>query len=419
MTRLDGATVPVARRAATAAKETDMTRFTWLPRLVVALALVGGLALATMGPRPAAAGGYSPYVWLNEWVGPSPCEGQAPGCQDLAMYSPHLKVNGEGFAVGGEVAIGFYFPGEAYSFLEERVTAEIHDGYLDGSFGKGSPLKLCPTKGHTIDVRVYDFAHQVWSNKVTTKVCLDGMGIPLEADVTSDGGVLVPEEVVQPWVVAPNDVAANTLAGTGQVNIHAYRCADDYNGIFNQLIGECTAIGGQNFTLTDSAASYSAYSNPDQPISWSVAVGSISLTGLLTTEWETPVVLCEGAGPNGGHDLAALPVNGNSVSTTLNADEVLDCFWFNMVIGASGGDETGTDNNGGTVDSDGDEISDEDELQVYGTDPFNTDTDFDGLYDPDELWVYSTDPLSADTDGDGLVDGEEIYYGSDPLDPAA
>jgi hypothetical protein len=45
------------------------------------------------------------------------------------------------------------------------------------------------------------------------------------------------------------------------------------------------------------------------------------------------------------------------------------------------------------------------------------DSDGDGLYDDDELEVYGTDPAWWDTDGDGAGDGEEVYYGSGPLDP--
>jgi hypothetical protein len=43
------------------------------------------------------------------------------------------------------------------------------------------------------------------------------------------------------------------------------------------------------------------------------------------------------------------------------------------------------------------------------------DSDDDGLYDDDELNVYGTDPWAWDTDGDGSSDGEEVYYGTNPL----
>ena len=45
------------------------------------------------------------------------------------------------------------------------------------------------------------------------------------------------------------------------------------------------------------------------------------------------------------------------------------------------------------------------------------DSDFDGVSDKLE-YQYGTDPLSVDSDGDGLTDAEEILeYGSNPLDP--
>ena len=67
------------------------------------------------------------------------------------------------------------------------------------------------------------------------------------------------------------------------------------------------------------------------------------------------------------------------------------------------------------VDSDGDGISDYDEIYVYGTDPYNPDSDFDGLSDFDEIYIFGTDPLNPDTDGDGYLDGEEVAAGYNPL----
>jgi hypothetical protein len=43
------------------------------------------------------------------------------------------------------------------------------------------------------------------------------------------------------------------------------------------------------------------------------------------------------------------------------------------------------------------------------------DRDGDGLYDDDETDVYGTNPDVYDTDGDGVGDGEEVYVGTDPL----
>jgi len=68
-------------------------------------------------------------------------------------------------------------------------------------------------------------------------------------------------------------------------------------------------------------------------------------------------------------------------------------------------------------DTDGDGLSDWDEIFVHGTDPLKWDTDGDGLSDFDEIFIHGTDPLNWDTDGDRLPDGWEVLYGTDPLDP--
>jgi len=46
------------------------------------------------------------------------------------------------------------------------------------------------------------------------------------------------------------------------------------------------------------------------------------------------------------------------------------------------------------------------------------DSDGDGLSDFDEINIYGTDPNNPDTDGDGMSDLFEVEYGFDPLDPS-
>lgn len=65
-------------------------------------------------------------------------------------------------------------------------------------------------------------------------------------------------------------------------------------------------------------------------------------------------------------------------------------------------------------DPDGDGINNRDEIDL-GTDPLNSDTDRDNLTDYDELKQYHTDPLQEDTDGDGLTDYDDVKLGFSPL----
>jgi hypothetical protein len=66
-------------------------------------------------------------------------------------------------------------------------------------------------------------------------------------------------------------------------------------------------------------------------------------------------------------------------------------------------------------DDDNDGLSDVDET-TYGTNPFVVDTDGDTLSDGDEVNLHGTDPALIDTDSDGFDDNVEIDAGSNPID---
>ena len=73
------------------------------------------------------------------------------------------------------------------------------------------------------------------------------------------------------------------------------------------------------------------------------------------------------------------------------------------------------------IDSDGDGLTDQEEIDIYGTDPYLYDTDGDGLGDGIEVGVVgldsdpttTTDPLNPDSDSDGYLDGNN---GVDPCE---
>lgn len=86
--------------------------------------------------------------------------------------------------------------------------------------------------------------------------------------------------------------------------------------------------------------------------------------------------------------------------------------------GLTNGQERELGTNPNSPDTDGDGLSDKDEVLIYKTNPAKADTDGDGLSDGDEVWRFRTDPNKPDTDNDGLSDGAEIStYNTDPLKP--
>ena len=68
-------------------------------------------------------------------------------------------------------------------------------------------------------------------------------------------------------------------------------------------------------------------------------------------------------------------------------------------------------------DSDHEGLSDDQEINLYFTNPDRYDSDNDGLTDYEEVMIYNTNPNNPDTDGDGVNDKDEILKGFDPNNP--
>ncbi len=135
----------------------------------------------------------------------------------------------------------------------------------------------------------------------------------------------------------------------------------------------------------------------------------------------------------GSRTIASSSDAPDDASTDSDADQIPDCFEqaFVPIAGIIG--ELDSDGDGLTnyqevmiygtdpqnSDTDGDLIDDDEEINVLNTKPLMSDTDRDGLSDHEELnGIFITDPLNADTDFDGVADGIEISEASDPLSPA-
>jgi len=66
-------------------------------------------------------------------------------------------------------------------------------------------------------------------------------------------------------------------------------------------------------------------------------------------------------------------------------------------------------------DSDGDTLTDANEVNIHFTNPINVDSDEDTLNDNIEINVHLTNPNLLDTESDGMSDGWEVLYDLNPL----
>jgi hypothetical protein len=122
-----------------------------------------------------------------------------------------------------------------------------------------------------------------------------------------------------------------------------------------------------------------------------------------------------------GIDIKITEEQSRDSETNHNKDEVVGYMVFAFIdIGM------GTDGDG---DGDGDGLTNDDEINIYGTNPNNPDTDGDDINDGNEVefWGYNWDMdfdnddtinlLDPDSDNDGFSDGAEKAQVFDPGDP--
>jgi hypothetical protein len=160
------------------------------------------------------------------------------------------------------------------------------------------------------------------------------------------------------------------------------------NGMPESLEGEFTYPSGGTPTVEH-------YNQTSQPYVWTGDQGWFDIdTGIPITTCARPLTT-----EDGEYSITVTPYDGELV----------------------GGEPTGIPGTGLTIgfsivdpDTDGDGLTDSEEVNVHGTDPLDPDSDNDGLKDGQEVNVYLTNPLNSDTDGDGFSDGSEVLAGSDP-----
>ncbi len=171
-------------------------------------------------------------------------------------------------------------------------------------------------------------------------------------------------------VNAPIQVEVYTLGCTDPVACNYDANATDDDGSCLNLLG-CTDAGACNY---DPAA------NCDD--------ASCEFTSCLGC---TDATACE-------YDPTASIDDGSCATFPGDACDDGNVYTENDLIQADCGCE------GTPIDTDGDGLSDEEEITVYNTDPFIQDSDYDGLTDGLEIGLANSNPLDPDSDGDGCGD---------------
>jgi LmbE family N-acetylglucosaminyl deacetylase/regulation of enolase protein 1 (concanavalin A-like superfamily) len=263
-------------------------------------------------------------------------------------------------------------------------------GTADSSFIGYHPTGTFWTRQNSNEGRSNTFDHNGWwliqeaawlrlvrsGNTVTTYYGLDGINWTEAGSIQLNLGATI-------YV----GVAVSANADGAQAS------ADFSNFVLTQFDDEpvVTIAGGQSTMILSNSLSLTASATDTEDgdltasINWSDDISSETAIG-------------------GSYNFAPLVVGLYTVSASVVdsfSHNVSDSFVVQVVATA------------GELDDDSDGLTNDEEA-VAGTDPLVADTDGDGLSDGDEVNLLNTNPLLVDTDGDTMPDGYEVANNLSP-----
>ncbi|MGH8055961.1 MAG: hypothetical protein ACREOH_01800 [Candidatus Entotheonellia bacterium] len=178
------------------------------------------------------------------------------------------------------------------------------------------------------------------------------------------------------------------------------------------------AVSLWSFTILFVASTATAFS-PRVPLAWNPS-SSADLAGYILYY-----------GYSSRNYVGSIDVKGLT-NYTFTGPEDRVVYYLAVTAYSTSGDESNFSNeityDTVTADTDRDGITDRDEVDYYGTDPYKADTDGDGLTDGAEVRLWGSawngdadrdgiiNLLDPDSDNDGFSDGTEVQLASNPLD---
>lgn len=331
------------------------------------------------------------WAQQQKLVAPDPATG--------ALFGTSVEISGDLMAVGATGADG---SGSVYLFrlsgTQWNYEAKLHESGVGSGAKYGNGIAI---SGDTIlvgapldagggTVWVYDGPGPGWTNTATLTAGDNGGADQFGFSVAFDGTNAIISAHLQ-------DQNGGAVQNTGAAYIFGFDGASWTQDAKLTAEGDSTAQANFGYSVdiggdTAVVGAFQAFSSP------SVQSGAVYVFRFGGATWDRAYTLV--ASDAAGGDLLGTSVAGTTT----------------VIAGAPGSPAGGRKGAAytfdlppaGPVDTDGDGLSDADEVNTYGTNPNNPDSDADTLSDYDEIFVYSTNPNKADTDDDLLDDNDEL-----------